>query len=327
MPRLLILAQFAPAYVERLRSRFDVIYESWLDTGELADPEALGERLHGESIDCLVIEADFVTAETVAAAPNLRFVGVCRGEIGPHVDLPAAAQAGVAVVNTPGRNAVAVAELTLGLMVCLARRIPQAHALVRSGRWDSPLAGYGGWGGVELAGRTAGLIGLGAVGRAVARRLAALDMRVLAYDPYVADAGALPVQLAGLDELLAAADFVSLHCALTAQTRGLLDAAGLGRMKPGAYLVNTARAALVDEEALLAALRQGRLAGAALDVFRVEPLPLNSPWLALDNVLLTPHIGGATLDVVAHHSAVMAAALERFAQAEASSSDLARAAS
>lgn len=312
MQRILILAQFAPDCLERLRQRFDVIYESWLETGELADPEALGARLAAEDIDFLVVEADFVMAETFQAAPDLRFVGVCRGDIGPHVDLDAARQYGVAVANTPGRNAVAVAELTVGLMLALARRLPQAHELVRSGHWESPLAGYATWGGVELAGRTAGLIGLGAIGRAVARRLQALEMRVLAHDPYVDPSAGDGCRLVDLDILLETADFVSLHCPLTPQTRSLLDGRALACMKPSTYLVNTARAGLVHEEALLATLREGRLAGAALDVHRIEPLPLSSPFLALENVILTPHIGGATVDVVTHHSRQMVEALERY---------------
>ena len=313
MKRLLILAQFAPAYVERLRRHFEVWHESWLDTAELVDPQMLGERLHTQGIDYLIIEADFVLAETFAAAPNLRFVGVCRGEIGPHVDMEAAAEHDVTVVSTPGRNAVAVAELTLGLMLALARRIPQAHELVRAGQWDSALTGYGAWGGIELAGRTAGLIGLGAVGRVVAQRLHALEMRILAYDPFLSAEQAAPAALVELPTLLHAADFISLHCPLTPQTRHLLDATALAQTKPGVFLINTARAAIVDEDAQLAALRSGRVAGAALDVHRVEPLPPNSPWLALDRVILTPHIGGASVDVIGHHSRLITEALEQFA--------------
>ena len=251
MPRLLILAQFAPAYLERLRRRFEVFHESWLDTAELVDPETLGERLRTQGIDYLVIEADFVLAETFAAAPNLRFVGVCRGEIGPHVDMQAAARHGVTVISTPGRNAVAVAELTLGFMLALARRLPQAHDLVRGGHWDSALTGYGAWGGIELAGRTVGLIGLGEVGRAVARRLRALEMRVLATDPAVPVAPDGLAEMVDLATLLRQSDFVSLHCSLTPETRNLIDAAALAQMKPGVFLINTARAALVDEDALL----------------------------------------------------------------------------
>lgn len=316
MERLLILAQFAPAYLERLRRRFEVFYESWLDTAELLDPQSLGKRLRRERIDYLVIEADFVLAETFAAAPNLRFVGVCRGEIGPHVDMDAAARHGVTVVSTPGRNAVAVAELALGFMLALARRLPQAHDLVRGGHWDSALTGYGAWGGIELAGRTAGLIGLGAVGRAVAHRLRGLEMRVLATDPFVPAAPDGLAEMVDLATLVRQSDFISLHCPLTPATRNLVDAAFLAQAKPGVFFINTARAALVDEDALLDALHTGHVAGVALDVHRIEPLPPNSPWLAVDRAILTPHIGGASVDVVGHHSRLITEALEEFVRVE-----------
>lgn len=312
MPKLLILAQFADSCLERLRRHFEVLHESWLDHGELRDPEMLGRRLHSEGIDFLVIEADFVLAETFDAAPNLRFVGVCRGEIGPHVDMETAARRGVTVISTPGRNAVAVAELTLGLMLALARRIPQAHDLIRAGQWDSALAGYGAWGGIELAGRTAGLIGLGAVGQAVAQRLHAMQMRVLAYDPFLVAEQAPPATLVELPTLLRESDFISLHCPLTPATRNLLDAAALAQTRPGVFIINTARAAVADEDALLDALQARHIAGLALDVHRIEPLPPNSPWLTIDRVILTPHIGGASVDVIGHHSRLITEALEQF---------------
>ncbi len=315
--KLLVLAQFDEPCLARLRQQFDVTYESWLATGIITDPVELGERLQMEGIDFLVIEADFVFAETFDAAPNLRFLGICRGDVGPHVDLQAAAERGVMVVATPGRNAVSVAELTVGLMLSLARRIPRAHELIRRGAWESPLDGYGSWGGIELAGRTAGLIGLGAIGRQVARRLLAMDMRVLAYDPYLQqDTAGLPVELVDIEALLSQADFVSIHCPLLPQTRGLLGKSALARMKPTAYLVNTARGTIVDETALVAALQDHRIAGAGLDVFSVEPLPSSHPLLGLDNVVLTPHIGGAAADVVTHHSHMMTEALECFLRGE-----------
>ena len=171
-----------------------------------------------------------------------------------------------------------------------------------------------------MAGRTVGLVGLGAVGQEVARRLVAFAMTVLAHDPPVAaDRGnplRLPPEFVSLAELLQRSDFVSIHTPLTVETRGLIGARELGLMKPSAYLVNTARAAIVDEEALLAALRERRIAGAGLDVYNVEPLPPNSPWLRLDNVVLTPHIGGATSDVVRHQSHMIVADIERWLRGE-----------
>lgn len=310
--KALVLAPFHPDSLARLRQHGEVVHESWLDTGALADPEELGARLSAEGFDVLITEADFVFEETFAAAPNLRFVGVCRGEIGQHVDVDAAAQRGVLVVNAPGRNAVAVAELTIGLMLALARKIPAADAMIRSGQWQSAVDNLTQWQGVELAGKTAGLVGLGAVGREVAQRLAAFGMQPVAYDPYVAKDVGAPARLVSLHELMRQSDFVSLHCPLDPETTGMVGARELALMKPTAFVVNTARAAIVDEAALLAALRENRIAGAGLDVHLVEPLPPNSPWLQLSNVILTPHVGGATSDVVRHHSEMIVADIERW---------------
>ena len=315
--KALILAPFHPDALARLREHGEVVYESWLDTGTLADPEELGARLSDEGFDVLITEADFVFEETFAAAPNLKFVGVCRGETGAHVDVDAAMERGVLVVNTPGRNAVAVAELTIGLMIALARRIPAADAMIHAGRWRSAVDNLTQWQGVELAGKTAGLVGLGAVGREVAKRLTVFDVRLLAHDPHVDRESVLRLSsfvldFVSLDKLLAQSDFVSLHCPLNAETEGMIGARELALMKPTAFLVNTARAAIVDESALIAALREKRIAGAGLDVHLVEPLPPNSPWLALPNVILTPHIGGATNDVVRHHSDMIVADVERW---------------
>jgi phosphoglycerate dehydrogenase-like enzyme len=316
--KALILAPFHPDALARLREHGEVVYESWLDTGMLTDPEELGARLAACSFDVLITEADFVFEETFAAAPNLKFVGVCRGEIGQHVDVDAATERGVPVVNTPGRNAVAVAELTIGLMIALARHIPAADAMIHAGQWQSAVDNLTQWQGVELAGKTAGLVGLGAVGREVAKRLAAFGMNLMVCDPYVARelVGTLGGRCVTLDELMEQSDFVSLHCPLNAETTGMIGARELALMKPTAFLVNTARAAIVDEAALVAALREQRVAGAGLDVHRVEPLPPNSPWLALPNVILTPHIGGATGDVVRHHSDMIVADIERWQRGE-----------
>ena len=298
----LSLAPFdADALAELSANGIHATVESWRDTNVLADPEELGTRLREMGAEVLIIEADFAMEETFAAAPDLRLVGVCRGRVGAHVDLGAASEHGVLVLNTPGRNAVAVAELTLALLLALARRVLEATHLVRSGAWKSALCAVR-WGGSELAGKTVGLIGLGAVGREVARRLSAFDVQVKAYDPYVVHSPLSNVSLVSLGELLESSDFVSIHCALSPETRGLVGAEELVLMKSTAFLVNTARGAIVDEAALLDALRSGSIAGAALDVFDLEPLPARHPLLHLDNVILTPHIGGAPDDVVRRHS-------------------------
>lgn len=196
---------------------------------------------------------------------------------------------GIIVTNTPGANARSVAELTVTLLLLLARPVLRAAAETRAGGWPRLP-------GLSLAGKTVGLIGFGAIGRQTARLLGSFDCRLLAHDPMLneATAAALGVRAAALDELLAESDFVLLHTLLSPQTRGLVDAAFLARMKPGACLINTARGELIDEAALLAALTDGRLRGAALDVFAAEPPAAGNPLLALPNVIATPHMGAHT---------------------------------
>ena len=310
---VLILAPFATSALERLRRRASVVYQSWLESRRLYDPEELVERLNHDKASALVVEADFVMEETMSAAQGLRFVGVCRNSVS-QVDVGAATARGILVVNTPGRNSAAVAEHTLGLMLAIARHIPRSHQAIVSGKWDDPLSAYVDYRGTELAGKTAGLVGFGGIGREVAKRLLALGMRVIAYDPLVKPeaARALGVTLVDLDTLVHEADFVSLHAPDIAETEGTLSAKRITAMKRTAYLINTASAALVDNEALARALREHRIAGAALDVHESHPLPPTSPFLSLDNVVLTPHIGGATAETVERHSRLMADDLERF---------------
>ena len=308
--RVLILAPFSEPGLAALRQQLNVLYESWLETRRLQDPHELASRLQNERIGLLVVEADFVFAEVFQAAPSLRFLGVCRGSTG-HVDLEAATGHGVMVVNTPARNAQAVAEHALGLMLSLARQLPRADQYVSEGRWLNPAEPYLEMRGVELAGRTLGIIGLGAIGGRLAAMASALGMRCLAYDPYVTRApkGAT---LVGLDHLLRESDFVSIHAPLTEETRGLLGDRQLGLMGPRAYLVNLSDAAIVKEDALVVALRERRIAGAALDVFETHPIAPHSPLLSLDNVVLTPHLGGATEETIERHSQMMTDDIQRF---------------
>jgi D-3-phosphoglycerate dehydrogenase len=240
--------------------------------------------------DALIVRsATQVTAQILEAAPNLRVIG--RAGVGvDNVDLDAATRRGVLVMNTPGGNAVSVAEHTLALLMSVARRIPQHSAAIHAGRWEKS-----GSQGVELRGKVLGLVGLGRVGNEVARRARAMEMLVLAYDPYVSESAArdADVELSGLNELLERSDFVSLHAALSPVTEKLINAEKLAHFKAGAVLINAARGELVDEAALADALRSGKLSGAGLDVFAEEP-PKNSPLLGLTNAVFTPHIAGST---------------------------------
>lgn len=310
--RTLILAPFAEAWLERLSKRVDVVYESWLETGRLYDPEALGQRLAAEDIAILIVEADFVFEETFAAAPGLRLVGTCRGALN-QVDIASATAHGVPVVHAPGRNTNAVAEMTVALLLALFRRLPDAHRLVAGAGWRDPAFGYRHLRGREIAGATVGIVGFGRIGREVARKLMALDAHIMVYDPLVdgAEVRAQGGEPASLEEIAARADAVSLHVPDMPATRRMVDAAFLKRMRRDAYLINTGSGPAVDPDALVDALESGAIAGAALDVFDGHPLPLASRLLAAPNVILTPHIGGATRETIERHSRMMTEEIER----------------
>jgi D-3-phosphoglycerate dehydrogenase len=310
---VLVLAPLSDSALAELKSFSNVVYEDCWKTGTIQDPEELGRRLAAESFDAVVVESDFLFDETFAAAPKLRFAGICRAAVN-QVDVQAATDRGVVVVNTPGRNAWAVAEMTVGLMLALARRIPEADRYVRGGRWEWPAGPYTSLRGIELAGRRVGIIGLGAIGRRVAGLCRAIGMTVVGHDPFVPDVEveAMGATLCNLDDLLSASDVITLHAAPPADGRPPLDAARLSRLKRGALVVNTASPALVDYIGLAEALRSGRLGGAAVDVFETHPIEPKHPLLGIENVILTPHIGGATGETVERHSDMMIEDLRRF---------------
>jgi phosphoglycerate dehydrogenase-like enzyme len=317
--RALITASFDDAAKARLARHMDVVHEDWKVRQSIYfDGAQFAERIQQVGADVLIIEADLVHAEVLETCP-LKMIGCCRGDP-VNIDLELATRKGVPVFHTPGRNADAVADLTLAFMLMLARHMPAIHETFRHGdeRMGSArdfLKLYTALTGIELGGRTVGLVALGAVGREVAARLAAFKARVLAYDPYVKEAPP-GIELCSLEELLRQSDFVSLHAPVTPETQGLLSRAHLALMKPTAYLINTARAALTDEDALFEMLKDGRLAGAALDVLTDEPLQVGNRFLALPNVILTPHIGGATVDVTRHQSDIVVDAIERHLRGE-----------
>ena len=311
--KALILAPFHPQALERLRSRVQVTHESWMDTRRLLSPEEMIKRIESSDFQIVVVEADFIFDEVFQATKKLRLAGVCRNSVN-NIDIDAATEHGVLVVNTPARNAVSVAELTVGLMLSLARRIPTAHSMVKGGEWLDPVGPYISLRGVELAGKTVGIVGLGAIGFEVAKRLRAFDMGVLVYDPYVSAKRITEVRArqADLPELMKESDFVTIHCPVSPETTGLIGTNEIGLMKSTAYLVNTAGWEVVDEKALLHALEQRRIAGAAFDIYQTHPVSPQSPFLELDNVVLTPHVGGATDGTVKRYSQMMAEDIERF---------------
>ncbi len=245
---------------------------------ELADADALIVRS--------AVQAD---AALLAHAPKLRIIG--RAGVGvDNIDADEATRRGIVVMNTPGANAVAVAELTLGLMIAMARSIPRANATMHAAKWEKKSLQ-----GSELRGKTLGIVGCGRIGLEVARRARAFGMTLLGYDPFIAPVIAREnnITLVPIDEIFAASDFLSLHVGLTPQTEGLINKHSLAIMKKGVRIINCARGELIVDEALAAAITSGHVAGAALDVFRQEPLK-DSPYFGLDNVLLSPHIAGST---------------------------------
>ena len=254
-----------------------------------------GEELSAalRETDGLIVRSETkVTAELMSAAPNLRVVG--RAGVGvDNIDVAAATARGIVVMNAPDGNTITTAEHTIALLVALARNVPQANSSVKAAKWERKK-----FIGAELRGKTLGIIGLGRIGRAVAQRAAALGMKIVAHDPFIAvdSAGDVEIESASLDQVLARADFLTIHTPLTTETRGLINADAFEKMKPGARVINCARGGLVDEAALHDAIVSGKIAGAALDVFEQEPPPAEHPLLRLDEVIVTPHLGASTTE-------------------------------
>jgi D-3-phosphoglycerate dehydrogenase / 2-oxoglutarate reductase len=285
-PRILVAERIAPAGLELLATVGEVVDGAALDRGALL--EAIAD------VDALVVRsATQVDAELIARADALRVIG--RAGVGvDNVDVSAATRRGILVCNAPQSNIVSAAEHTVALLLAIARNVPQAHAALIEGRWERSR-----FGGVELDGKTLGVLGFGRIGQLVAARARGLGMRILAYDPHVTrerfrELGATPA--ASVDEVLESSDFITLHLPLTAETHHLISRDALARMRPDARLINAARGSLVDTAALVEALQEGSIGGAALDVFEQEPLPADSPLLALSNVVVTPHLAASTTE-------------------------------
>ncbi len=287
MARILVVEPVAQPALERLAEAHEVVARLGMPRNEL-----LHVLAEGGGWDAIVVRSQTrVDRELLdAAAPRLSVVGVASVGV-DRINLADATRAGVMIVNAPTGNTIAAAEHTLALMLALLRHIPRADASLRNGEWER-----GKLTGRELRGKTLGIIGLGKIGKAVARRAAGFEMRVLAADPYLtqdqaAEAGA---RLVGLGELLVRSDVITVHTPLTAQTRGLLGRAQLEATKPGAFVLNVARGGIVDEAALADALTSGHLAGAAVDVYSSEPIASDNPLRGAPNLVLTPHLGAST---------------------------------
>jgi D-3-phosphoglycerate dehydrogenase len=284
-PRILIADPVAPEGIELLRAVGDVDVK----TGQAAD--ALVATI--ENYDALVVRSETkVTRAIIEAGTRLQVIG--RAGVGvDNIDLAAATERGVIVVNAPQGNTVAAAEHTIALLMALARHVPQADASMRAGKWDRKT-----YVGTEVRGKTLGVIGLGPIGSEVARRGLGLDMRVLAHDPYVAEerVRALGAEPADFEGLIATADFITVHVPMTAATKGMIGAEQFERMKPGVRVLNVARGGIIDEAALAAAVKSGKVAGAAIDVYTAEPIAEDNPLLGDPRIITTPHLGASTAE-------------------------------
>ncbi len=319
-----ITARIDKTQVDRLISNgFEVEQGGFGLTGVKLTEAELIEKFKG--IDVGIVEFENITAAVLECAKRLKVVACLRNEPGASLDIAGATQRGIPALFAPGRNAVAVAEYTLGLMISVARSIPTTHHLLRytddltavsysdksgdrknvTSEWSmDPDAPFQRFQGDELMGKTVGLVGAGVIGQEIAKRVIALGMKVIAFDPYAkADQLAkVSIKSVELDELAKQSDFVVMAAKVTPESTGLFGAKQFALVKGSAYFINTARAALVDYEALLKVLQEKKIAGAALDVYPTEPLPTDSPFRTLSNVVLSPHLAGATREVVEHHS-------------------------
>ena len=281
--KILVSDKVSDQGVEILRKAHEV------DVRHNLTPDELIEVI--PQYDALVVRSETkATRKVIEAAVNLKVIG--RAGVGvDNIDLQAATEKGVMVINAPDGNTVAATEHTMAMMLALARNIPQAYRSMKEGKWER-----GKFMGVEMRGKTLGIIGLGRIGTGVAKRALAFDMRVLAYDPYISEEKAedMGIELAELDKIYAEADFLTLHMPLTAETKHLINAQVFGKMKKGIRIVQCARGGIIDESALVKAIEAGIVAGVALDVFEKEPVTADNPLLKLDNVIVAPHLGAST---------------------------------
>ncbi len=325
--KVFISARIDAQQVKRLEANgFTIKLGGFGQTGVKMDEESFRQELSG--VDIAIFEFENMTERVLQSASNLKVIACLRNEPGASTDIDAATDMNIPVLFTPGRNAVAVAEYTLGLMLAIARSIPTTHHLLRytdqltavsysdksgerggvTSEWSlDPGAPFQRFQGSELMGKTVGLVGAGFIGQEIAKRVLALGMKVIAFDPYasVEKLRKAAIESVGLDQLAAQSDFVVMAAKVTPESKGVFSKKYFDQMKQSAFFINTARAALVDYEALTDALERGAITGAALDVYPIEPLPNDSKLRQLSNVVLSPHLAGATREVVLHHSTMV----------------------
>jgi D-3-phosphoglycerate dehydrogenase len=336
--KTLLTARFTGEYLRRLEDKLGTVHRVGFGiTGRKLDPDEL--RAVAADAAIVIVEYETLDRDFFSSLPKLRLAACCRNEPGASVDLDAATEAGIPVLFPPGRNAVSVAEYTIAMMISIARHLHVAHHLLRhtetltkiryadkldarsqvTSEWSlEPGAPFQLFQGPELSGKCLGLVGCGMIGREIAQRARAFGMTLLVSDPYAPAEmiAALGGQLATLAEVATNADFLVIAAKVTPETRGLVNRGILAHLKPSAYIINTARAAIMDYDALTELLQTRRIAGAALDVYPSEPLSGNDPLRSLDNVLLSPHLAGASTDIQAHHSRMITNDIFRFLAGE-----------
>jgi D-3-phosphoglycerate dehydrogenase len=322
--KALVTARMNPADLDRLSNAgFEITTSGYGVTGQKLSESELVAALADK--DVAIVEFEPLTEAAISSASHLKLLACCRNEPGANVDLAFAAQSGIPVLFTPGRNAIAVAEYTLALILAVARNIPTTHHLLRytdeltaqsysdksgarsgiTSEWSlDPGAPFQRFEGVELFGKTLGIIGFGAIGQQIAARAKAFGLNVIASDPFQKDSvfDQYGVEKFEMNEVVAKSDFITMAAKVTPETTGMFSRETFSLMKPSAFFINTARAALVDYEALYDVLAAGKIAGAALDVYPAEPLPSDSKFRSLSNIVLSPHLAGSTAEVKNHHS-------------------------
>jgi D-3-phosphoglycerate dehydrogenase len=315
--KILITTPFSDSCLKQLaEGGFEVDYRSWLETGKLHLGSSLLGILEEGQFDIVVVEGDEIKEPILEKVP-LKLIGAVRGDPN-NISVSAATARGIPVVAAPGRNTVAVAELAIALMLCQARQIKKTELLLRQDFYIDDFEDFAGMytslQGFELHGRTIGIIGLGNIGFEVAKRLTSFGVHLMVYDPYVATEKVQEVraEIVDLDTLLRESDIVTVHCAPTDETRRMLGKREFLLMKRTAVFINTARASITDEEALLEALKTGVIAGAGLDVFSMEPVDSDNVFLELENVTVMPHMGSNTIETIERQSRIITDAIIAF---------------
>ena len=320
-PKALVTAAYSDAELRQLEEHFDVTYHNWMDRGKAFSKDELMEMAGDKEL--IIVEVCELQKEVIDAAPMLKIVGCGRGLRGDDstIDVKTLTERGIPVLFAPGRNLNAVAEFTILMTLAAMKKVRAATKWLYANEWKDWLDFYLTFRTEELAGKKVGLLGFGNIGKMVAKLFLAFGAAVSSYDPFITDEAVYSshcVTKTDLKTLLETSDIVSLHMNVSEDNKGFIDAEKLGWMKPNAILVNSARAVLVDHDALYEVLKDKRIAGAAIDVFHAEPATTeNEPLLKLDNVFATPHLGGTTAEVIANHSKMINEGLFKLLRGEA----------